>query len=53
MGKKKGDLGDLGRGMVAGARRAAGLRISRTADPPDFRKLPSPSVAQNGEGGGK
>lgn len=52
-GKKKGDLGDLERSVAAGARQAAGLRISQTADLPDFHKLPSPSWAQNGEGEGK
>lgn len=55
MGKKKGVLGDLESSVAAGARQAAGLRISQTAELPDFHKLPPPppSRTQNGEGEGK
>lgn len=52
-GEEKGDLGDLESSVAAGARQAAGLRISQTADLPDFHKPPSPSRTQNGEGEGK
>lgn len=45
MGKKKGVLGDLESSVAAGARQAAGLRISQTAELPDFHKLPPPPQA--------
>lgn len=52
-GKENRIWGDLDRSVADGARQAAGLGISQTADLLDFDKLPSPSWTQTGEGEGK